>query len=414
MSVMADRLRHRLVTLRNVLSGFCVHNQIVPWRIGSRNSNSAGRASEPQRSSGNAGNPELLTVESAEKGMSKRRTTRSKARLRIGYLISILLPSVLLTVMVVIWMEDGVQLLTKPSQERTDVDFDIRSRVVTTLLRYVVIVFDHPTENGSNTIHDEAIIVLLNDTDGCSCTNSSRHLVRFLSSCSQNTLLCGASESEGVDFVEQGGSVFIDSRICNNSKSNSLCTLDSSLNICDSFNAESRFSSALYNETSIMCVFENNNSDFVFIGCNTNNFQTPLSSSFQSLFSSLVLSAETKDLYMEVFLPLFVFLLHVASTILVLRFSAQRIRHQITSLELPVSTAESRWNRVKLEQKRSNQLLGQMLPCQIANKLKAGQAVDPETFDNVTVYFSDIPGFNAVALTVSPIDIVKLLNSVFR
>lgn len=403
MSVMADQLRHRLVTLRNVLSGFCVHNQIVPWRIGSRNSNSAGCATEPRRSL-------------AENGMSQRRTTKSKARLRIGYLISILLPSVLLTVMVVIWMEDGVQLLTKPSQERTDTDFDIRSRVVTTLLRYLAIVFDQSTANGTNTIRDEAIIVLLNGTDGCSCDNSSRHLDRFLSACSQNTSLCGASESEGVDFGEQDdGIVFIDSRICNISKSSSLCTLDSSRTICDSFNAERPFNSTLYNQTSIICIFElNNNSDFVFIGCSTNNFQTPLSSSFPSSFSSSALSVETKDLYLEVFLPLFVFLLHVASTILVLRFSAQRLRHQITNLERPVSTVESRWNRVKFEQKRSNQLLGQMLPCQIANKLKAGQTVDPETFDKVTVYFSDIPGFNTVALTVAPIDIVKLLNSVFR
>lgn len=403
-SSMANRLRHRLTILRNVLSGLCVHRQIVPLPITStNNSGSAGSSSdELRRTCDDAGMSERLTKESAEKDMSLRRTTRSKARLRITYLVCILLPSVLLAVVIVIWIEDGVKPLTKPSHERTDTDCE--RQVVTTLIRCVVIVFDHRTEkNGSNATRQESIIVLFNCTDGCSCANSSLHPVPIPFGCCNNTRHCG---SDGVNFTMQDGSGIIGSLMYDISNASSLCTLDvSSLNICDSFN------SSQFNQTSIVCVFEinSNKSDFTFIGCNINNFQAS-----PSPFLSSASSAETKDLYMIVFLSLFAFLLHVTSTISLLRFSARRFRRQITSVELAVSALEIRWKRVKTEQQRSNQLLGEMLPSQIANRLKVGQTVDPETFDKVTVYFSDIPGFNTIALTVFAIDIVNLLNSVFR
>jgi len=56
-----------------------------------------------------------------------------------------------------------------------------------------------------------------------------------------------------------------------------------------------------------------------------------------------------------------------------------------------------------------------MLPPDVAARLKVGQRVDPETFDVASVYFSDIVGFNDVALNCkSPLVIVRLLNQVFR
>ena len=64
---------------------------------------------------------------------------------------------------------------------------------------------------------------------------------------------------------------------------------------------------------------------------------------------------------------------------------------------------------------RCDRLLADMLPPDVAARLKVGQRVDPETFDVASVYFSDIVGFNDVALNCkSPLVIVRLLNQVFR
>ena len=65
------------------------------------------------------------------------------------------------------------------------------------------------------------------------------------------------------------------------------------------------------------------------------------------------------------------------------------------------------------EKKKSENLLYQMLPHSVADKLIAGQQVEAETFEEVTIYFSDIVGFNDVALSATPIQIVNLLNSIY-
>lgn len=65
------------------------------------------------------------------------------------------------------------------------------------------------------------------------------------------------------------------------------------------------------------------------------------------------------------------------------------------------------------ERLQSEELLFQMLPISVAKKLIDGVTVEPETFDEVTLYFSDIVGFNDAALSVSPIQIVNFLNSIY-
>ncbi|EGT31147.1 CBN-GCY-4 protein [Caenorhabditis brenneri] len=81
-----------------------------------------------------------------------------------------------------------------------------------------------------------------------------------------------------------------------------------------------------------------------------------------------------------------------------------------SSLELEV---EERTKELKLEKKKSDILLGRMLPKQVAERLKAGQAVEPESFDMVTVFFSDLVKFTDLATKCSPFQVVNLLNEVF-
>ena len=49
----------------------------------------------------------------------------------------------------------------------------------------------------------------------------------------------------------------------------------------------------------------------------------------------------------------------------------------------------------------------------MAEHLKNGQTVAAESFDAVTIYFSDIVGFTALSLESGPLDIVNLLNDLY-
>ena len=61
-----------------------------------------------------------------------------------------------------------------------------------------------------------------------------------------------------------------------------------------------------------------------------------------------------------------------------------------------------RTQQLEEERKKTEELLLKMLPKSVANDLKLGKTVDPESFDTVTMYFSDIPGFSDFAATSTP------------
>ncbi|KAF8564691.1 hypothetical protein P879_03344 [Paragonimus westermani] len=65
------------------------------------------------------------------------------------------------------------------------------------------------------------------------------------------------------------------------------------------------------------------------------------------------------------------------------------------------------------EKRRTEQLLYQMLPVPVAEQLKRGKMVEPEAFDNVTIFFSDICGFTEWSSQSSPFEIVNLLNELY-
>nr|CDJ94482.1 Adenylyl cyclase class-3 4 guanylyl cyclase domain containing protein [Haemonchus contortus] len=82
-----------------------------------------------------------------------------------------------------------------------------------------------------------------------------------------------------------------------------------------------------------------------------------------------------------------------------------------TTLELDV---EERTKQLKEEKKKADILLGRMLPRQVADRLKLGQTVEPESFDSVTVFFSDVVKFTQLAAKCTAFQLVNLLNDLYN
>ncbi|KAI1701121.1 adenylate and guanylate cyclase catalytic domain-containing protein [Ditylenchus destructor] len=74
---------------------------------------------------------------------------------------------------------------------------------------------------------------------------------------------------------------------------------------------------------------------------------------------------------------------------------------------------EERTKQLVEEKKKSDILLHRMLPKQVAEKLKIGQVVEPESFDCVTIFFSDVVSFTTLASKCTPLQVVNLLNNLY-
>ncbi|CAO4378661.1 unnamed protein product [Caenorhabditis nigoni] len=91
--------------------------------------------------------------------------------------------------------------------------------------------------------------------------------------------------------------------------------------------------------------------------------------------------------------------------------------HVFNMLETYAQTLEEevsdRTKELVEEKKKSDVLLYRMLPKMVADKLKLGQAVEPETFEQVTIFFSDVVQFTNLAAKCTPLQVVTLLNDLY-
>ncbi|KAL3857439.1 hypothetical protein ACJMK2_012110 [Sinanodonta woodiana] len=65
------------------------------------------------------------------------------------------------------------------------------------------------------------------------------------------------------------------------------------------------------------------------------------------------------------------------------------------------------------EKRKTDTLLFQMLPPSVAEQLKRGEHVQPETYEEVSIFFSDIVGFTTIASESNPLEVVHLLNDLY-
>merc|ERR1719209_470503 len=67
-----------------------------------------------------------------------------------------------------------------------------------------------------------------------------------------------------------------------------------------------------------------------------------------------------------------------------------------------------------LEKDRTDRLLFEMLPYDVANTLKDGRKVEPKSYDSASIMSADIVGFSKISADCSPMQVVDMLNNIYN
>jgi adenylate cyclase len=96
-----------------------------------------------------------------------------------------------------------------------------------------------------------------------------------------------------------------------------------------------------------------------------------------------------------------------------LRRQAQLLQAKNRQLQQEMQEREQAQQALRLEQQKSEQLLLNILPRAVVDRLKQLEGSLAERFDDVTILFADIVNFTPLAAQISPLELVNWLNQIF-
>jgi class 3 adenylate cyclase len=115
------------------------------------------------------------------------------------------------------------------------------------------------------------------------------------------------------------------------------------------------------------------------------------------------LELERKTLTRNISLFGFIFVFSLTLIMLYLYIVKKRAHSQLSHL----------YSLISQEKAKTDQLLLNILPARVAHDLKESGNTEPESFEDVTVYFSDIVGFTKTSTEIDPKILIQELNIIF-
>ncbi|XP_041655601.1 receptor-type guanylate cyclase gcy-18 [Cheilinus undulatus] len=76
-------------------------------------------------------------------------------------------------------------------------------------------------------------------------------------------------------------------------------------------------------------------------------------------------------------------------------------------------TLKEKTEDLKRQRQLAEDLLHQMLPKSVAKQLRQRKHVEAESYDKVTIFFSDIVGFTSISASCTPLQVVEMLNNLY-